>query len=806
VLVPMIAVLVVAPQLLGGVFPWGIAIIAIMAAVTGLTTSRRIEITNPNRRAARLLDWTMLAALVWTVLQLVPLPSSLVRLLVPESVQALQSNAVLYGAAAPSWLPMSLDPGATRLEVAKGSAIVAIFLAARLFAASRQRRKVLMGVAGSAVLMAAVAFAHRIVGTDRVFGLYEPVYASTRLLAPIMNENHLGGFMAMSCPILLGLAMDARTAERRIAWSVGGAMCVLAGVLSFSRGGILALALGLTVFLGVYAVRRRRETGSFLQSKSVPILAAGVFAMALVAAGIGGSSLAREFTHTHNLTTKLDAARAAGPVIASHPIAGVGRGAFSAAFVDEHGTEKRFFHPENLAVQWGSEWGLPIALVLLISIVWSIARGFRRRQGYAHLGALCGLVAMGVHELVDFSLEVAGVAVVGAATLGAVADSVRVPIHTPLRRLCFAVSLLCLLGAGLALSMHQQDVFTLDRQIRAALEAEDHDGVRQRVQTGLARHPSEPIFALAGAEVAVREGDETAPRWINRAQDAAPLWNAPHLLAARWLFSIGRMDQGLIEIREAEALFPGSARGTICTLLRARQDPAIALRAAPRGPEGARFLDRAAPCLPLQSPVAIEIDEAARKIDPNLVRPATRQARRLLADGRPLEAIDMLRSLPLLDTTARRILAEAYMEADDPRSAAHAISPVLNRREVSRDVLRTASSIYMALGDDSEIQRLASELRRQTGGKAEPLADVELFLGGLYESHGRYALALKAYEDSNQALESRRALRATARVAEVMGNQERALLTYRRLCRLDGEKGAACAAADQLANPSENWP
>ena len=441
-----------------------------------------------------------------------------------------------------------------------------------------------------------------------------------------------------------------------------------------------------------------------------------------------------------------------------------------AAFVDEHGTEKRFFHPENLAVQWGSEWGLPHRLGAadldrLVDRsrvpaearlcpprcpVWAGGHGCARARRLFARSCRCG-GRRSRHPR-------------GGGGFGS-----RSNPHSVAPALLRRVVALLLLGAGLALSMHQQDVFTLDRQIRAALEAEDHDGVRQRVQTGLALHPSEPIFALAGAEVAVREGDETAPRWINRAQDVAPLWNAPHLLAARWLFSIGRMDQGLIEIREAEALFPGSARMTICTILRAHQDPAIALRAAPRGPDGARFLDRAASCLPLQSPVAIEIDEAARKIDPDLVRPATRRARRLLAADRPLEAVDVLRDLPVLDTTARRVLAEAYMEADDPRSAAHAISPILNRREVSRNVLRTASSIYMALGDDSEIQRLASELRRQTGGKAEPLADVELFLGGLYESHGRYALALKAYEDSNQALESRRALQATARVAEAMG-------------------------------------
>jgi tetratricopeptide (TPR) repeat protein len=457
-------------------------------------------------------------------------------------------------------------------------------------------------------------------------------------------------------------------------------------------------------------------------------------------------------------------------------------------------------------VQWTSEWGLPIALGLLVVVVWSITRGFRLRRSHAHLGALAGLVAIGVHDLVDFSLEIAGVSVVAAATLGAVADSVSVRFEFPLRKLCLVISIVSLVGAGLAVSLHQRDVFSLEQMVGEALEAEDHTEVRRLVSSGLALHPSEPIFALAGAEVAVREGDESAGRWLNRAQDLAPLWSAPHLLAARWLFSLGKTDQALIEIRESEARQPGSARGTICSLLNTYDDPAIALRAAPPGADGAKLLDRAAQCLPLGSPVAVAIDESARERDPHLVGPATRQARRLLAEGRSLEAIDILSGLSTRDVAAHRLLAEAYMKADDPQSAAHAIAPTLNLRKVPSDALRTAATVYMALGDDSQVRIVASRLRGKTGGKAKALAEVELFLGGLYESHRRYAPALRAYEDSNRALESRRALEAIARVAETLGNRERALLTYRRLCRLGGGKGADCAAAEELAKPPEAWP
>jgi hypothetical protein len=776
-----------------------------MAGAAAVSASRRIELIGESRDTS-LLDCMMVVALAWTGLQLLPLPSSLVALLVPESVAARELNAALYGEPVRSWIPMTLDPGATRLEIAKGTSIVAVFLTARVFAASHQRVRVLKAVAVSAIALALVAFAHKVAGASRVFGVYEPVYASTRLLAPLMNENHLGGFMVLTSPILLGLAVDADTVERRMRWALGASICALAGVLSFSRGALLGLSIGMAIFVVVFAWRLSRSRRSILRSREIRALVLGALGIALLATALEGSGLARELSHRHNLTTKFWAAAAAVDVIGSHPVAGVGRGAFSAAFVDELGTEKRFFHPENLPVQWTSEWGIPMALALLVVVIWSIGRGFRLRRGNAHLGGLAGLVGIGSQNLVDFSLEIVGVAVVAAAVLGAVSDSVRARFHVPLRKLCFAAGLSCVAGAPLGASLHGGDVFTLERRALDALEREDHDEARRLVRRGLALHHSEPIFALVGAEVAVREGDSSAGRWINRAQGLAPLWSAPHLLGARWLFSLGKDDQALIEIREAEALRPGSARATICDLLLERRNPDVALRAAPQGPAGAKLLDRAALCLPLQSHIAIEIDESARKLDPDLVGPANRQARRLVAGKRPLEAAALLSSLPTLDLKARTTLAQAYLLANDPEAAAQAIAPDLKGRDTPSGVLRVAASIYMALGDENELRAVAARLRGQTGGKARALAEVELFLGGLYEAAGRYAHALNAYEDSNRALESRKAMLSIARVAEVMGNRERALLTYRRLCRADGDEGAACASAKALQKPAAIKP
>jgi tetratricopeptide (TPR) repeat protein len=806
-LIALFVVVVAAPQLVGGVFPWAVAATCVMGAAAGIVASRKVEIVSAQGPPARLLDWVMVAALVWTCLQLVPLPEKIVARFVPESVEAWKATALLLGKRARSWIPLSLDPGATRLEIAKGTAIVATYLAARVLSEAGQRRQVLAAVGASGIAMALVAFGHKLANADRVFGLYEPVYASSRLLAPIMNENQLGGFMVMTSPVLLGLAFDAKTREQRIAWGLGAALCSTASVLSFSRGAIGALGFAIAVFVALCVRRLDRDQWAALRAKAVPITVIVALGAVLVVVGVQGTSLGRELGYRHNVTTKFEGAANALPLIASHPIAGVGRGAFSAAFVDQHGTEKRFFYPENLLVQWTSEWGIPVALLVLGVVAWSVFRGFRDERSAFGVGGLAGLAGIGLQQLADFSLELVGIAVVAAATLGAVARSPRARIRLPLRILCVVVSAASVAGATLALTMHGGDVFSLEQRIRDALEAERHAEARALVNRGLALHPSEPIFALSGAELAVRRSDPTAARWLNVAQSLAPLWTAPHLLAARWLFSIGKSDQALVELREAESLQPGSARQTICGLLRQAQDPTIALRTAPEGPAGVRLLDRSARCLPLQSQAAIAIDEEARRLDPNAIGPAARQARRLFLAGSPDDAANLLGALPELDVGSTKILAEAHLRSGNVDAAADAIRPLLLRTRLPSDVLRTAASIFASARDDHQLNRVASRLRALTAGKPEALAEVELFLGGLYEQNQRSALALSSYQSSFRANETREALEAVARTANAVGDRQRALWARRRLCRIDGEQDCELLdAAPSMRNAPGSGP
>ena len=68
----------------------------------------------------------------------------------------------------------------------------------------------------------------------------------------------------------------------------------------------------------------------------------------------------------------------------------------------------------------------------------------------------------------------------------------------------------------------------------------------------------------------------------------------------------------------------------------------------------------------------------------------------------------------------------------------------------------------MALGDDLHVTRIAARLRAQSGDSREALAEVDLFIGRLYERAGRPGEALAAYEKANEVWESPESLRAIA--------------------------------------------
>ncbi len=298
----------------------------------------------------------------------------------------------------------------------------------------------------------------------RVYGRASPLV--TAPFGSYVNHNHFAGLMEMGAVLAAGLA--AARARRDGATPAALALAglslalVLAHLASGSRGGLLALLAGFALLGAAHAWRARASP------RRVAWSAAAVF-VALLATGLWlapESARARFATLVSSRPDssagyRVEAARATLRLLAAHPFAGAGLGAFPdavAAWKRVHG-EVRLTHAESDALEFAAETGLVgLALLAALAVAWwtglheRLVRGRDRHRRDVAVAAACAAGAGLAHALFDFGLRLPSLALTCAALLGLASAA---PRDTPRRALLPAVRLvsaavLVLLGAASA--------------------------------------------------------------------------------------------------------------------------------------------------------------------------------------------------------------------------------------------------------------------------------------------------------------------------------------------------------------------
>lgn len=762
-----VAFVCVAPQMLGGAIPE-----LLLPLVAGaLFTLGLVAWTAHGRAPATLLGFAMIIPLAWTLVQGLPLPCPFVETLDPEGVQALRRALTLVDAPPPSKCTLSRDPGATLRELCKGSAIVAAFLAGALLASRGERRTAYLAVGSSCVLMALVAMTHTASDATRIFGVYAPVYVKDApVVAPLLNPNTLGGFLAPGVPLAVGLSLVSEDRFRRTLWAIASAVLAACVLLAGSRGAIVSLAVGLGA-LAVFAWRRpARDASSRRIDGERLATAAGIATLIVLAVVVSRSALEAEFRLGG--WGKLTLVARAYAFTAEHPWLGVGRGAFASAFPAAQPSPDRFEHAESFVAQWAAEWGWPVSALLLVAIVHALWRRLATRRSLATLGALAALVTVAAHNALDLGLELVGVAVVWAFLLGATATPGRHP-NAPRRLRCVQLAWGSVAFGAVALaavgpSLVRDDAETLTHELRAHFAAREREAFARTLARAAPLHPARPEIAFLAAEEALAHGDVRAGRWINRAMQLAPGWAGPHVQAMRWLWNTGRTGQALVELRLAAERDVHSVRPHLCDL--ASYDPDGVVQATPTGPSGATFLEVASGCFAADSPGGRRIDDALERRFPKHPWSRLRNAERALAAGDPKRALELSR--------------EAFAAAPEQAERALEIEARAHARAGAPEAMRAAlERLRGTIG--ARPDRLAAAMRLE--------AELEVGLGNL----GR---ALVVHEQSYRITNDTDALWRAAEIAERIGDRRRAARAYDELCELAPERGA-CARRDALLSP-----
>jgi tetratricopeptide (TPR) repeat protein len=460
------------------------------------------------------------------------------------------------------------------VESLKAAACLCVFIASSQSGSSKRGSTLLVravGYAGVAALL--VALGHRIFGVSLIYGHFGE--ARHLLNGPFVNPNHNAEFLELSAFAALSLALGHGTRHQRFAWIAAAISCAAGAIATLSRGSLLALPAGAICLAALLRLRKPRQDPpppptalpafprSRLPFRWVPWAIGGAFSVVALALALGATAVIGRLSRQSLVAEArpalwMDSLR----VLATHPL-GIGGGAFDRVYpvyrtlVTLHPT--RFTHAENQPFQFLIEYGWPGFIVALVASALTFASLRPRDMPTSSLAIAAGLMAVVVHNLVDFGIELLGVSLPFFALLGSLAGRERragPPASS--RVFAFVASALAIATTALMVPlMYSRSLQNYDALIRQATTASVRQGLAAAAQ---GPHPTDYFYPLVESSATPgltgQAGWHERLRLLNHALRLCAVCADVHLEVARTLWSLGRRRQAIGEYRSAITIQP----------------------------------------------------------------------------------------------------------------------------------------------------------------------------------------------------------------------------------------------------------
>ena len=436
----LIAVVVGSTLAFGGVQPVAYSLVEValflgfLALLWHQTREGKIEI--------RLPIWPLLFAFL-IVLQLIPAPQSLIVRLSP---------ARFVGPAAAGWpatrssATLSIYPYNTWLAWVKFLAYLSAFtLSAYVFDSRRRKSAVVNALIYLGLFEAAYGIIQYLTGWQKIFS-YTKQFYTEEATGTYINHNHFAGFLELTLPFVMAYVfyyfqmwMDGRRQHRSLSgssgWGSTGIQSLLylflvliflvALVFSRSRGGILATAF--TVFVVAVFAQFRARRRAWLVGLSLFLLIAVAYGL-----WIGLDPVLARFeqmgeAHYFQFEGRLSFWKDSMGLIREYPLTGIGLGNFGIGYQRFQTSWVTFFvdHAHNDYVEFAADTGLVGAVLLFLPMFYLLGKMIvfflkdsRRYRPAILLGCIGSTLAILLHSITDFNLQIPSNALVFSVVLG----------------------------------------------------------------------------------------------------------------------------------------------------------------------------------------------------------------------------------------------------------------------------------------------------------------------------------------------------------------------------------------------------
>lgn len=367
-----------------------------------------------------------IAVFAWVLLQLAPLPPSLIALLSP-------SGAEIYGHTQTT-AALSLDPAGTRAAALKTLAYGLLFALTLLLINRPGRLRMLAWVLVASGVFQAV-FGGVMALSGFKYGFFIEKFSSTGVVTgTFVNPDHLAGYLGLCLALGIGLMLAGSSASKASGWR-HSARRLLAQLLSKRALGLVVL---LIMFIGLALSESRMGNLAFFSSlllvgsyyvivgKNVHpgimavLVVASLIAIFFIGSVSGLDRIAAESSQNSNSVaaeaSRIGVARDTLQIVRDYPLTGTGAGSFASTYPMYDSGQVGFWHYKNAHndyLQFASEFGIPglamLAGIVLLSL-WHAARAqvkrYNRLMRGLGFGVLIAIVAMLIFSFVNFNLQI----------------------------------------------------------------------------------------------------------------------------------------------------------------------------------------------------------------------------------------------------------------------------------------------------------------------------------------------------------------------------------------------------------------